>query len=70
MDFEPFIFHPGETRKLMVLEAIGGSLTLRLKLESEILVYSNVSTIPIPVLCYDGKLSKVCVFDVEFIAAY
>uniref|UniRef100_A0A0K8SPG8 Uncharacterized protein n=1 Tax=Lygus hesperus TaxID=30085 RepID=A0A0K8SPG8_LYGHE len=63
VDFEPFMFHPGEIRKLMVLEAIGGSLTLHLKLESEIVVYSNVSTVSIPVLCYDGKLSKVLISD-------
>ncbi|BES90638.1 Protein of unknown function (DUF3651) [Nesidiocoris tenuis] len=63
VNFEPFIFHPGETRIVMVIEAIGGSLPLHLKLESEILVFSNVSTISIPILCYDGKLAKVLVSD-------
>ncbi|KAL1110503.1 hypothetical protein AAG570_008031 [Ranatra chinensis] len=62
-DFSPIIIMPGETEKLLTLSSKGGSLPKDLKLDSTIKIYSNASTLYVPLLCYHGRLIKVIPSD-------
>ncbi|XP_014258800.1 transmembrane protein 131 [Cimex lectularius] len=64
-DFSPTVIYPGQTENILFLNVKDGRLPHRLKLESTLTIFSNVSILPIPILCYDGKLIKVLPSDVN-----
>ncbi|XP_073994610.1 transmembrane protein 131 isoform X2 [Rhodnius prolixus] len=58
-DFLPTIILAGETKSVLQIGVRGESLPSHLRLQTTLFIYTNVSMISIPILCYDGKLNKV-----------
>ncbi|KAK7872556.1 hypothetical protein R5R35_013787 [Gryllus longicercus] len=59
--FNSVTLNPGDAVVLFQLSVKKGNLPL--KLMSNLLIYSNVSTVWVPLLCYNGRLSKVIVSE-------
>ena len=58
--FRPQILQPGQNSILLeIAVSQGATIYPDLKLESVMLIYTNISTLSVPLLCYNGKLVKV-----------
>ncbi|XP_069697669.1 transmembrane protein 131 isoform X2 [Periplaneta americana] len=58
-NFSPTILAPGEKVVLFQLTIKKETIESELKLESNLLLHTNISTVSIPLLCYNGRLMKV-----------
>ncbi|KAJ4441386.1 hypothetical protein ANN_11241 [Periplaneta americana] len=63
-NFSPTILAPGEKVVLFQLTIKKETIESELKLESNLLLHTNISTVSIPLLCYNGRLMKVDQEDV------
>ncbi|XP_066999356.2 transmembrane protein 131 [Anabrus simplex] len=60
-NFSPVIMDPGEMIVLFQLLIKKESLPTNFKLESNLLIHTNVSTLSVPLLCYNGRLTKMII---------
>lgn len=60
--FEPLVLKPQEKKVLFNLQTRKGVKLAELKLDSSILLETNISTIRLPLRVYDGLLTKVSEF--------
>lgn len=64
-NFKPLILKAQESVVLFQLSIKKDNLPPNFKLQSNLLIHSNVSTVWVPLLCYDGRLSKVIISELN-----
>ncbi|KAK9497853.1 hypothetical protein O3M35_003765 [Rhynocoris fuscipes] len=57
-NFTATIITPGKSKPVLFIGLQKETLPAQLRLQTSLLIHTNISIISIPILCYDGKLNK------------